>query len=89
MIAQDIEKVLLSEEEIENRCVELAHQIEKDYKESSPHLSVKKCVEKNKKWGNRLIISHLCPAYTDDEIMNEAGIGDKWEIAEERKEYVL
>ena len=32
MIAQDIEKVLLSEEEIENRCVELAHQIEKDYK---------------------------------------------------------
>ena len=34
MIAQDIEKVLLSEEEIENRCVELAHQIEEDYKES-------------------------------------------------------
>ena len=34
MIAQDIEKVLLSEEEIENRCVELAHQIEADYKES-------------------------------------------------------
>ena len=32
MIAQDIEKVLLSEEEIENRCVELAHQIEADYK---------------------------------------------------------
>ena len=63
--------------------------LEKDYKESSPHLSVKKCVEKSKKWGNRLIISHLCPAYTDDEIMNEAGIGDKWEIAEERKEYVL
>ena len=28
-------------------------------------------------------------AYTDDEIINEAGIGDKWEIAEERKEYVL
>lgn len=34
MIAQDIEKILLSEEEIENRCVELAHQIEEDYKES-------------------------------------------------------
>lgn len=34
MIAQDDEKVLLSEEEIENRCVELAHQIEEDYKES-------------------------------------------------------
>ncbi len=34
MIAQDIEKILLSEEEIENRCVELAHQIEADYKES-------------------------------------------------------
>ena len=34
MIAQDIEKVLLSEEEIENRRVELAHQIEADYKES-------------------------------------------------------
>ena len=34
MISQDIEKVLLSEEEIEKRCVELAHQIEEDYKES-------------------------------------------------------
>ena len=34
MIAQDIEKILLSEEEIGNRCVELAHQIEADYKES-------------------------------------------------------
>ena len=63
--------------------------LEKDCKESSPHLIVKKYIKKSKKVGNRMIISHLCSAYTDDEIMNEAGIGDKWEIAEERKEYVL
>lgn len=63
--------------------------LEKDYKESSSHLSVKKCVEKSEKWGNRLIISHLCPAYTDDEILNETGKKGKWEIAQERKEYVL
>jgi hypoxanthine phosphoribosyltransferase len=31
MITNDIEKVLLTEEEIEKRCVELAHQIEEDY----------------------------------------------------------
>lgn len=34
MIRQDIEKVLLTEEQIEKRCKELAAQIEKDYMES-------------------------------------------------------
>lgn len=33
MISQDIEKVLLTEEQIESRCVELAKQIEADYNE--------------------------------------------------------
>lgn len=33
MISQDIEKILLTEEEIENRCVQLAQQIEADYNE--------------------------------------------------------
>ena len=31
MISQDIETVLLTEEQIEKRCVELAKQIEDDY----------------------------------------------------------
>ena len=33
MISQDIEKILLTEEEIEERCVQLAQQIEADYNE--------------------------------------------------------
>lgn len=31
MISQDIEKVLLDEKQIENRCIELAREIEEDY----------------------------------------------------------
>ncbi len=34
MISEDIEKVLLTEEQIEKRCVELAHEIEEDYKKT-------------------------------------------------------
>ncbi|GJM59293.1 hypoxanthine phosphoribosyltransferase [uncultured Dubosiella sp.] len=33
MISSDIEKVLLTEEQIEQRCIELAQQIERDYEE--------------------------------------------------------
>ena len=61
--------------------------LERDRSESSPHLSVEKCVEYSNKWGNKLIISHICPSYDSEEIIKCAGRKGEWTIAEEGKSY--
>ena len=60
-----------------------------DYSEKSPHLSVKKCVEYANKWGNKLIITHICPLYTEDEIKEEAKEGLNCRIAKEGTVYLI
>ena len=61
--------------------------LERDRSENSPHLSVEKCVEYGNKWGNKLIISHICPSYDSEEIIKCAGRKGEWTIAEEGKSY--
>lgn len=61
--------------------------LERDRSDSSPHLSVEKCVEYSNKWGNKLIISHICPLYSSEEIIECAGRKGEWTIAEEGKSY--
>lgn len=61
--------------------------LERDRNDNSPHLSVEKCVEYSNKWGNKLIISHICPSYGSEEIIKCAGRKGEWTIAEEGNSY--
>lgn len=63
--------------------------IERDYSEQSPHLSVRKCVEYTQKYGNKSIITHICPLYTEDEIIRETQGEERCRIAEEGKTYEI
>lgn len=59
----------------------------KDWKDTLPHLSVEHIVEFTKKYGNKSIISHINPKYTqrelDDALENESSC----QIAQEGKTY--
>ena len=61
-----------------------------DWQELKPHLSVEHIVNLTKKYGNRSIISHINPKYTEEEL-HEAikEVGDKCLIAQEGKTYEI
>ncbi len=62
----------------------------KDWSELKPHLSVEHIVELTNKYGNKSIISHINPKYTDEELQNAiVKAGDKCLIAEEKKTYEI
>lgn len=61
-----------------------------DWNENLPHLSVRHVADLTKKWGNKSIITHLNPKYTEEEIQREIkGYGDICQIAQEGKSYEL
>lgn len=60
----------------------------KDWNESRPHLSVSHIVDLTNKWGNRSIISHINPDYSEMDIKNEIG-NSNCEVAVEGLEYEL
>ena len=62
----------------------------KDWAELKPHLSVEYIVELTKKCGNKSIISHINPKYTEEELQNAIkDAGDKCLIAQEGKTYEI
>ena len=59
-----------------------------DWAELKPHLSVEHIVELTKKYGNKSIISHINPKYTQEELQEAIKeVEDKCLIAQEGKTY--
>ena len=62
----------------------------RDWGQMKPHLSVEHIVELTKKYGNRSIISHINPKYTEEELQKAiSGANEKCLIAQEGKTYEL
>ena len=62
----------------------------KDWAELKPHLSVKHIVDLTKKYGNKSIISHINPKYTEEELQEAILVAkDKCLIAQEGKTYEI
>ncbi len=62
----------------------------KDWSENLPHLSVEKIVGFTKKYGNKSIISHINPKYTEEELLKAIeNDKDKCFIAQEKETYEI
>ena len=64
--------------------------LKKDWAELKPHLSVEHIVEYTNKYGNKSIISHINPKYTEEELQNVIAKAEgKCLIAQEGKTYEI
>ena len=64
--------------------------LRQDWAELKPHLSVEHIVELTNKYGNKSIISHINPKYTNEELQSAIGDAkDKCLIAQEGKTYKI
>lgn len=62
----------------------------RDWEISKPHLSVEHIVGFTNKYGNKSIISHINPKYTEEELQKAiSGLGDRCLIAQEGKTYKI
>ena len=59
----------------------------RDWGENLPHLSVEHIIEFTQKYGNKSIISHINPKYTQEELLNAVGENTKVQIANEGEIY--
>ena len=61
--------------------------LEKDWSAEKPHLSVLRCARYAAAAGARCLLTHINPAYPEEEIRKEASLYPQAEIAEEGRTY--
>ena len=61
--------------------------LEKDWSAEKPHLSVLRCARYAAAAGARCLLTHINPAYSEEEIRTEASLYPQAEIAEEGRTY--